>query len=167
MAERVANFCPRCGTKLELRQRTNAIRPVCPNCDYVVYFDPKVAVVVFICQDDRVLLVKRAIDPMKDRWAMPAGFIEAGEDPQAAARRETLEETALVVQVERLLDVFHTSGDGGAADIVIAYAATVVGGELEAGDDAAEVAWFTRENLPQVVFMPSQTLAARWLAGEI
>ena len=156
-----------CGTKLELRQRTGHMRPVCPNCDYTAYFDPKVAVVVFICQDDRVLLVKRAIDPMKGRWAMPAGFVEAGEDPQAAAQRESLEETSLVVQVDRLLDVFHTVGDGGAADIVIAYAATVIGGELKAEDDAEEVAWFSKDNLPEVVFLPTQRLAARWLAGEI
>jgi 8-oxo-dGTP diphosphatase len=167
MGKRIANFCPMCGTKLELRQRTGHMRPVCPNCDYTAYFDPKVAVVVFICQDDRVLLVKRAIDPMKGRWAMPAGFVEAGEDPQAAAQRESLEETSLVVQVDRLLDVFHTAGDGGAADIVIAYAATVIDGELKAEDDAEEVAWFSKDNLPEVVFLPTQRLAARWLAGEI
>ncbi|MBZ0289172.1 MAG: NUDIX hydrolase [Anaerolineae bacterium] len=167
MGKYIANFCPVCGTKLELRARTGTVRPVCPNCDYTAYFDPKVAVVVFIKQDDRVLLVKRAIDPMKGRWAMPAGFVEAGEDPQAAARRESLEETSLIVGIDRLLDVFFTAGDGGAADIVIAYAATVTGGELKADDDAEEVAWFSRDNLPDVVFMPSQRLAARWLAGEI
>ncbi|MEO8606991.1 MAG: NUDIX hydrolase [Chloroflexota bacterium] len=167
MAERIANFCPVCGTKLELRQRTSAIRPVCPNCDHTVYFDPKVAVVVFIRQDDRVLLVKRALDPMKGKWAMPAGFIEAGEDPQAAAQRESLEETSLLVQIDRLLDVFYTAGDGGAADFVIAYLASVTGGELKADDDAEEAAWFGRDNLPEVVFLPSQELAARWLAGEI
>ena len=167
MGKQIANFCPVCGTKLELRPRTNAIRPVCPNCDYTVYFDPKVAVVVFICQDNHVLLVKRAVDPMKGRWAMPAGFVEAGEDPQATARRESLEETSLIVQVDRLLDVFHTTGDGGAADIVIAYAASVIGGELKADDDAEAAAWFSRDNLPEVVFLPSQQLAARWLAGEI
>jgi 8-oxo-dGTP diphosphatase len=167
MGKQIANFCPICGTKLEMRPRSGGIRPVCPGCGHIVYFDPKVAVVVFICKDDRVLLVKRAIDPMKGCWAMPAGFVEAGEDPQAAARRESLEETSLMVEVDRLLDVFYTAGDGGAADIVIAYAATVIGGELKADDDAEDVAWFSRDNLPEVVFLPTQRLAARWLAGEI
>jgi len=150
-----------------MRPRTGAIRPVCPNCDHVVYFDVKVAVVVFILQDERVLLVKRAVDPMKGRWAMPAGFVEAGEDPQDAARREALEETSLNVQIDRLLDVFYTAGDGGVADIVIAYKASIVSGELKAEDDAEAVGWFSRADLPDVVFLPSQRLAARWLANEI
>jgi 8-oxo-dGTP diphosphatase len=168
MTERVANFCPRCGTKLELRQRTGGIRPVCPACDYVVYFDPKVAVVACIIQAERVLLVKRANDPRQGYWAMPAGFVDAGEDPQAAAERECLEETGLVVRVERLLEVFYTTGDGGVADIVIAYAATVLSGDLKPDDDAEEAAWFRREELPaELAFFPSQRLAARWIAGEI
>jgi len=153
---------------MELRPHGGTIRPVCPNCGYTVYFDPKVAVVVFICQDERVLLVKRAGDPRKGYWAMPAGFVEAGEDPQAAARRETLEETALLVEVERLLDVFFTAGDGGLADIVIAYAVRVTGGVLQAADDAEVAAWFSRAELPsELAFYPSQTLAARWLAGKL
>lgn len=151
-----------------MRSHSGALRPVCPQCDHVVYFDPKVAVVVFICQDERVLLVKRAHDPRKGYWAMPAGFIEAGEDPQAAAQRETLEETCLLVQIERLLDVFFTAGDGGAADMVLAYAARVTGGELKAADDAEAADWFSRDALPtELAFLPSQRLAARWIAGEI
>jgi 8-oxo-dGTP diphosphatase len=168
LSSRIANFCPVCGTRLGLRQHGGTIRPVCPNCGHVVYFDPKVAVVVFICQDDRVLLVKRAHDPRKGFWAMPAGFIEAGEDPQAAAQRETLEETSLVVQVDRLLDVFFTAGDGGAADMVIAYEVHVTGGVLKADDDAEAAEWFSRDTLPtELAFFPSQRLAARWVAGEI
>jgi len=165
--ERRANFCPRCGARLEMRRRTGSIRPVCPECDHTVYFDPKVAVVVFITQDDHVLLVKRALDPMKGYWAMPAGFVEAGEDPQAAARREALEETSLTVQVDRLIDVYYTVGDGGMADIVIAYGGRVTGGDLKADDDAEAVDWFSRDDLPELAFLPSQRLAARWVAGEI
>ena len=114
------------------------------------------------------MLVKRAHDPRQGYWAMPAGFIEAGEDPQAAARRETLEETSLVVDIVRLLDVFFTAGDGGMADMVIAYEAHVTGGELKADDDAEAAEWFSRETLPsELAFFPSQRLAARWVAGEI
>jgi ADP-ribose pyrophosphatase YjhB (NUDIX family) len=150
-----------------MRLRSHVNRPVCPNCGHIVYFDPKVAVVIFIVQDERVLLVQRAVDPMKGYWAMPAGFVEAGEDPQAAARREVLEETSLTVRIGRLLDVFYTAGDGGLADIVIAYAASVENGQLRADDDAEAVGWFSRTNLPELVFLPSQRLAARWVAGEI
>jgi len=165
MIERKANFCPLCGTALEQRERYGKVRPVCPNCNHTVFFDPKVAVVAFILNGDKVLLVKRAVDPMKGAWAFPAGFMEYDEDPRETARREVLEETGLEVQIDRLIDVFHTPDDGGAANIVIAYGATVVGGTLLAADDAEVVEWFSKENLPELAFMPSQQLAARWVAG--
>jgi len=164
---RIANYCPVCGTKLKLRERTGAIRPVCPHCDHTVYFDPKVAVAVCILQDDKILLIRRGNEPMRHLWAMPAGFMDYDEDPQAAARREVLEETGLEVHIDRLLDVFHTPNDGGMANIVIVYAASITGGRMQTDDDADDVAWFRREDVPEVAFLPSQTIVARWQAGEL
>jgi ADP-ribose pyrophosphatase YjhB (NUDIX family) len=126
-----------------------------------VYFDPKVAVVVFIEQAEQVLLIRRGIEPSKGLWALPAGFIEQEEPPAEAAIRETYEETGLLVAVTRLLDVFPKR-DNGAANIVIAYAAQVVGGTLHAGDDAEQVGWFARDQIPELAFYPSKTLIARW-----
>lgn len=169
MSKFVANFCPRCGTALEQRQRTGAVRPVCPACDYTIYFDPKVAVVVFTLWEGRVLLVKRAYDPMAGYWALPAGFVDADEDPQAAARREVLEETGLAAQIDRLIDVYHTPSDGGLASIVIAYAATITGGVLHPDDDAEEAVWFDKVDaaaLP-LAFLPTQTLMRLWLDGAL
>jgi len=89
------------------------------------------------------------------------------EDPVVAIRREVLEETNLDVRVDRLIDVFHTPDDGGLADVVIAYAASVIGGELQAADDAQAAAWFTRGSLPELAFLPTQRVLARWVAGEL
>ncbi len=164
---RSARFCPMCGAPTELRKRYDHLRPVCSACGHVIFFDPKVAVCALIIQDERVLLVKRAGEPMQGYWALPAGFMEWDEDPQATARRECLEETGLEVRVERLLDVFHTPDDGGAADVVIAYAASIAGGTLRAADDAEAVGWFRRDELPALAFLPSQRLLARWVAGEL
>jgi 8-oxo-dGTP diphosphatase len=166
-AARVAHFCSLCGSRLEQEHRYGLLRPVCKNCGHVVFFDPKLAVVTLIVQDERVLLVKRAGDPMKGYWALPAGFVEWSEDPVEAARRECLEETGLAVQIDRLLDVFHTPNDGGLADIVIAYAASIKSGVLQAADDAEAVGWFTRDSLPPLAFLPSQRLLGRWQAGDI
>lgn len=159
---REAHYCPMCGTALEMRERFGKVRPVCPNCNHTVFFDPKVAVVVRVLQDEQILLVKRAGDPKKGYWALPAGFVEWDEDPKIAAQREVLEETGLEVQIDQLIDVFHTPDDGGAANIVIAYGAKVTGGTLLAADDAEAVGWFRRKELPELAFMPSQRLAARW-----
>lgn len=162
-----AYFCPMCGAKLEPRERSGAIRPVCPACDHTVYFNPAVAVAVCILQDEQILLVHRGMEPMRGYWAMPAGFMEYDEDPQAAARREVLEETGLDVRIDRLLDVFHTPSDGGLANIVITYAASITGGTLRAQDDADDVRWFSKTNVPPVAFLPSQAVVRRWLDGQL
>ncbi|PJF39964.1 MAG: NUDIX hydrolase [Phototrophicales bacterium] len=165
---RVANFCPNCGARLTQQERYGRMRPVCPECEYIVFFEPKVAVVVFLLRnnDAELLLVKRGMNPGKGRWALPAGFVDAGEDPKIAAIREVKEETGLDVQIERLLDVFHAN-DEGLADIVIAYAGRVLGGTLKADDDAEAAAWFTRENIPPIVFTTTDTLIKRWQGGSL
>jgi ADP-ribose pyrophosphatase YjhB (NUDIX family) len=163
-----AHFCPMCGTALEEQHRAGKLRPVCPDCGHIVFFDPKVAVVIFIMQDNRILLVKRAVDPGKGRWAFPAGFVDAGEDPKEAARREILEEAGLEIEIVRLLDVFaRNTDDGGTADIIIAYLARITGGTLQADDDAEAVAWFAAEELPELVFATTGILVQRWRVGGI
>ena len=163
---RIANYCAFCGGLLESRHLSGRMRPFCPRCETPVYFDPKVAVVVFIERDDRVLLIQRAVDPGKGKWALPAGFVDHDESPETAAVRETLEETGLQVRIVKLLEVFPKR-DHGLADIVIAYSADVIAGEAQAGDDAAAVGWFARENLPPLVFYPSITLTRLWSEREL
>lgn len=163
---RVANYCSLCGRPLTERMIGGRMRPYCASCEQPVYFDPKVAVVVFIERDGRVLLIRRAVDPGKGLWALPAGFVDHDEAPEAAAVRETLEETSLKVRVEKLLAVFPKR-DNGLADIIIAYSATIRSGEAQAGDDAAEVGWFARDNLPPLVFYPSIALTNLWRKGEL
>jgi 8-oxo-dGTP diphosphatase len=163
-----APYCPMCGRKTEPRERSGAMRPVCTACNHIVYFNPGVAVAVCIMQNDQILLVRRGMEPMRGYWAMPAGFMEYDEDPKAAARREVLEETGLNVQIDRLIEIFHTPSDGGLANLVITYAASITGGTMQAQDDADEVAWFRKETVPpEVAFLPSQTLVRRWLTGEL
>ncbi len=163
---RIARYCALCGRPLSERILGGRERPYCAACKQPVYFDPKVAVVVFIEQDDKVLLIQRAVDPGQGFWALPAGFVDHDEAPEAAAVRETLEETGLVVRIDKLLAVYPKRDDG-LADIVIAYSATVISGEAKAGDDAADAGWFTREDLPPLVFYPSITLTNKWRAGAL
>jgi 8-oxo-dGTP diphosphatase len=161
-----ANFCMACGTPLVRRiMDSGQERPVCPSCGRVVYFDPKVAVSAFITEGKRVLLIRRGIEPQKGLWALPAGFIEGSEDPELGAAREALEETGLIVEVVRLLDVFPRRGGVGAADITIGYEARIVGGTLLAGDDAVDVQWFEHDQIPELAFDSTKILLARWQAN--
>ena len=161
---RQARFCIQCGAALVEREVHDRLRPVCSQCQQVHYFDPKVAVVAFLVQAEQVLLVQRRYDPGQGKWALPAGFVEWDEDPAQAAIRETYEETGLAVEIAGLLDVFPRR-DQGMADIVIAYAVRQIGGQLLAGDDAVAAAWFGPQELPELVFYPSQTLVTRWKQG--
>lgn len=165
--ERKANFCPMCGAPLEHHERYGKLRPVCPHCDHTVFFDPKVAVVVFIARDDAVLMVKRSNDPGRGKWALPAGFIEPDEDPKDAAARETREETGLDIHIDALIDVLHRPDADGLADIIIAYSGHVVGGELAAHDDADDVAWFHCDDLPPVALATTEMMIQMWLDGSL
>ena len=167
MSQRIARFCPRCGSALEEHERFGRLRPYCPNCHHTVFFDPKVAVVGFVVHEDRVLLVKRVNDPGRGKWALPAGFIEPDEDPRRALEREVLEETGIAVRAERLLELLHRPDEKGIADIVIAFSGSYEGGAPLAGDDAEEVAWFPRSALPDTALTTTNLLIQRWLEGTL
>jgi len=157
-----ANFCLRCGHALEQRLAEGALRPVCPQCGRVHFFDPKVAVGLVVEQAGRLLLVRRRNEPEQGKWAIPAGFVDAGEDPARAAEREGLEETGLKLHVTQLVEVYGRQGPTEAADILIIYQAQVVGGALIPGDDAAEVAYFAPGHLPELAFASTHRVIARW-----
>ncbi|HEU4745219.1 MAG TPA: NUDIX domain-containing protein [Anaerolineales bacterium] len=137
------------------------VRAVCPQCEWIHFLDPKVAAAVLIEQDGRVLLVRRAGEPFRGLWSLPAGFINGGEDPAEAAARECLEETGLTVRVRRVLDIISGKEHARGADFIIVYQAEVISGELKADDDADAVEWFEREKLPQLAFRATQVVLAR------
>jgi len=124
----------------------------------VFFPDPKVAVAALIEQDDRVLLVRRVHPPEKGRWTLPAGFVDAGEDPAQAVVRECREETGLRVQVDGLLDVIAVREHPDGADILIVYRAHALGGELVAGDDADRAAFFPLDELPPLAFTSTRRI---------
>ena len=150
------NYCPRCGAALNHEARFGKVRPVCPQCGWIHFVDPKVAAAVLIEQDGRVLLVRRGNEPFRGLWTLPAGFINGGEDPAEAAARECLEETGLKVRVTRVLDIISGKEHPRGADFNIVYQAEVIDGELKPDDDADAVEWFGRENLPVLAFRATQ-----------
>ena len=161
MASTEFNYCPRCGTSVTHKELFGRVRAVCPQCEWIHFLDPKVAAAVLIEQDGRVLLVRRAGEPFRGLWSLPAGFINGGEDPAEAAARECLEETGLTVRVTRVLDIISGKEHPRGADFIIVYQAEVLAGELKPDDDADAVEWFARENLPQLAFRATQVVLAR------
>lgn len=166
-------FCPRCGAPVELRERFGKLRPVCTACGHTVFIDPKVAVAALVTRQtstgEEILLIKRANEPGRGKWSVPAGFVEPEEDPRAAVERETFEETGIAVTVDRLITLLHRPDPDGLADIVLIYAAHPVDSSsvLRAEDDAEAVGWFSRDALPEIALASTHYLIERWLAGNL
>lgn len=164
MANTEFNFCPRCATPVIHEQRFGALREVCPKCGWIHFVDPKVAAAVLVVQHERVLLVRRANEPFRGMWTLPAGFINGGEDPAEAAARECLEETGLSVRVTRVFDIVAGREHSRGADFIIVYQAEVLSGEMVANDDADAVEWFDGNNLPPLAFRATQKVLQSFYA---
>jgi 8-oxo-dGTP diphosphatase len=151
-------YCPRCGTLLATAQHFGRSRPACPGCGWIYFADPKVAAAILLQEHDRVLLVRRINEPFRGAWSLPAGFVDAEEDPARAAERECLEETGLTVRARRVLDVIAGREHPRGADFVIVYEGEIVSGDLRAGDDADRVEWCDRGHLPPLAFRATQSV---------
>jgi 8-oxo-dGTP diphosphatase len=114
---------------------------------------PLVGVGAIIIHHERVVLVKRAHPPIQGQWSIPGGVLEVGERVREAAIREAREETGLIVEPGELLGVYDRILRNEEKRVqyhyvLVDFLCRPVGGELQAASDAAEVRWFTREELP-------------------
>jgi ADP-ribose pyrophosphatase YjhB (NUDIX family) len=161
-------YCPYCGTHLIEQNRFGQIRPSCTNCGFVHFQDPKVAVIALVINQGKVLLVRRAVDPAKGKWALPGGYMDAGEMPASALQRELREEVNLSVQIDRLLHIYPMAdGSGARRGIVLAYAARLTPGSrdgIQVGDDVDQAGWFAPGEIPDnLAFESTKDLLAEWL----
>ncbi|MCW2950213.1 MAG: MutT/nudix family protein [Thermoleophilia bacterium] len=148
--------CPVCAGDVELMQTTPGEQPqlVCRGrCGRPWYANPKPTANVFVEResDGRVLLVKRARDPFKGYWDAPGGFVQEGENGEQAARRELLEETGLEVgELQYVIDVADVYGSDRSMHTFNIFFRGICRDPDHArpASDVAELAWFSREELP-------------------
>jgi len=98
----------------------------------------------------RLLMIQRGHDPGAGLWSIPGGRIEPGETDERALVRELLEETNLQVEVGKIVGSVQRELPGGAIIDIRDYAATVIGGTLRPGDDAADARWVTAAELARL-----------------
>ena len=159
-------FCPRCGQPLVEKDAFGRLRPVCAACGFVHFRDPKVAAAVLLSNNDQVLLIRRAVDPGRGLWALPAGFVEVDELPDEAAAREALEETGLHVEIGDLLRIRRMTNPDKPG-LLLTYRGEIIGGNLQANDDVSEARWFGAAEIPwdELAFETTHESLRDWLAG--
>ena len=113
---------------------------------------PIVGVGAIIVDEGRVLLARRGNPPRAGQWSLPGGVVELGETLRSAAEREALEETGLIVEVGEIVEILDRiiPGNNGAVQfhyVLVDFLCACRGGTLNAGGDAAQVAWATEEEL--------------------
>jgi len=131
--------------KKRVPEGDNRERLICDDCQFVLYQNPKIVAGSVVTWEDRILLARRAIEPRKGYWTLPAGYMEIGETTEEAAQREAVEEACCTIEIDRLLAVYSIARIG---QVQIMYRARLRSPEFACGPESAEVALFRWEDIP-------------------
>jgi len=140
-------FCTSCGNPVSLRvpEGDDRERFVCTDCDLVHYSNPRVIVGCLPVYQGRILMCKRAIEPRKNYWTLPAGFMENGETTQQGAARETWEEARARVSdldLYRVFDVPYIS------QVYMFYRCQLDDGAYGVGPESLESGLYSSDDMP-------------------
>jgi len=151
--------CPVCGEALVEKEMDGRERLVCSQCAFVFYQNPAPAAGVILIEDDQMLWVQRKFEPRKGGWTFPAGFLEYDEHIETCAVRETLEETGLHVELDRLFNAYMAMDDPRTQVVLLLYLARRTGGVLLPGDDAVDAKFFPIDDPPRDIAFRAHELA--------
>ena len=168
-------YCPLCAG--QLFENSSSLY-ICSNCSYRFYQNSKPAVGALILkqgENKEILLVTRDVDPFRDWWDIPGGFMENGEDPETALHREIREELNTAVRIDRLLttgiDTYPRQDiPESASNILCLYYLCKLEGQkdtLAAGDDVSSYKWFVLDELPENIAFDANRKALEQLIAAI
>ncbi len=143
----------------------NRERLVCPDCGHVDYQNPKVVVGSVVAHDDLVLLCRRAIEPRRGFWTLPAGYLELGETIEQGARREAQEEAEAAILLDGVLALYSVSRIG---QVQVMFRARFAGPPaFAAGPESLEVALFAWADIPwpEIAFPTVRWALEAWRAN--
>ena len=159
-----------CAGALEWRRLEDErhLQPVCAQCGRFSWQNPKPTASGLITRQEGgsvdVLLVRRAKEPYLGQWDCPGGFVDPGEHPEQAVRRELLEELGLQVDVTRFVGIFMDDyGPGGESTLNVYYEVVIRSGAITPASDVSEAAWFPLERLPEPIAFENNRQALRAL----
>ncbi len=150
-------YCTHCGTRLTKKHIEDRERDYCPACDTVFYENPLPVASSIVVNDKReILLVKRKNDPYRDMWCLPIGFAESHEKLQEAALRELKEEAGIDGQIIQLIDVDTVDNYFYGSLAIVTYEVKKTGGDVKAGDDAADARYFPINETPPLAWSSNE-----------
>jgi len=152
-------YCPKCGGELRYRLDAEQKRLTCQACTYIYYENPIVGVAAIVMNEaGHLLLGRRNGGAYRDLWCIPCGYLEYSEDVYVGIRREFKEETNLDIEIKRVFTVQSNFHDSNCHTVGIWFLAEVRGGEMQAGDDLCELAFFPLQSVPSLAFPTDQTV---------
>ena len=140
-------FCSTCSTPLEIKipEGDNRERSCCPGCGEIHYVNPKIVVGTIPTFEGKVLLCKRAIEPRRGFWTLPAGFMELKETTHEGALRETWEEAGAKVNLGPLFTMFDVIR---ADQVHLFFRAEMTSDDFFAGEESLDVQLFDEQDIP-------------------
>ncbi|QGU00126.1 hypothetical protein SYNTR_1532 [Candidatus Syntrophocurvum alkaliphilum] len=131
-------FCPFCNDPLNKGIIDNYERNYCSSCSYVHYIYPIPATAAIGQLENKILLIKRGMEPGKGVWTFPSGFMEAGETPEESCLRELFEETGMEGESLKLINAYHEYSQMYGDLLLLVYHVILKPGIPYPGDDADE-----------------------------
>ena len=123
----------------------NRERMICAECGYILYDNPKIVVGSVARWNNRILLVRRSIEPRYGCWTLPAGYLELNEAASAGAEREAWEEARARIEIEGLLAIYDIPR---ISQVQLIYRARLLDEAIQAGSESLEVKLFRWEDIP-------------------
>ncbi|RME62014.1 MAG: NUDIX domain-containing protein [Alphaproteobacteria bacterium] len=120
-------------------------RQVCNTCGFIHYDNPKIVVGAVVRAGEKILLCRRAIEPRRGLWTIPAGFLELHESAEDGARREAWEEARAELEIDRLLAVYSIPR---ISQVQLIFRARLAAPGFAAGPESSEVALFAWDDVP-------------------
>ena len=159
------NFCSQCGDRVSLKVPAGDSLPrfVCDACATIHYQNPKLIVGCIPEWEDRILLCRRAIEPRRGLWTLPAGFMELGETLAQGAIRETVEEAGANFELKSLFSLLNVVRAG---QVHVFYLAELSNTQFAPGPETIEARLFHEHEVPwdELAFLTVSETLKRYFA---
>jgi len=163
--EKQYKYCPTCKSKLQRRPIDGRERFFCPSCDFVFWNNPKPVVSILLHDGEKILMLQRANEPLKDYWCLPGGYINYDETPQEAVKREAKEEIGIkTFKLGKLIGVYQIDNDPRGVNIDIIYEGEIKTKNVSLSEEHGKYKFFSQDNLAKKIAYKHREAINDWLS---